>query len=165
MLILGHHENNKVNSMMPFAWCKRGTSFLEFFGFLPKEKDNLVANGMRDSCENLIIASFWFAQRMILGRLECQFHSCAHVSNLSSVGPPNSTTCKGPDKRCGDDTMFDVLLSLKPSAMQIESSLLFQGAKYVCTLVVLIIILSVRNLKVNNEDNKTGKFWKKKVIW
>ena len=24
MLILGHHQNNKMNSMMTFAWCKRG---------------------------------------------------------------------------------------------------------------------------------------------
>ena len=24
MLILGHHQNNKMNSMTTFAWCKRG---------------------------------------------------------------------------------------------------------------------------------------------
>ena len=24
MLILGHHQNNKLNSMTTFAWCKRG---------------------------------------------------------------------------------------------------------------------------------------------
>ena len=26
MLILGHHQNNKMNLMTTFAWCKRGTS-------------------------------------------------------------------------------------------------------------------------------------------
>ena len=24
MLILGHHQNNKMNSMTTFTWCKRG---------------------------------------------------------------------------------------------------------------------------------------------
>ena len=24
MLILGHHQNDKMNSMTTFAWCKRG---------------------------------------------------------------------------------------------------------------------------------------------
>ena len=24
MLILGHHQNNKMNLMTTFAWCKRG---------------------------------------------------------------------------------------------------------------------------------------------
>ena len=37
---------------------------------------------------------------------------CAHASSLSFVvGPPNSTTHKGPDNRCGEDTIFDVLPS------------------------------------------------------
>ena len=57
-----------------------------------------------------IIPSFWFAQWTILEGLEYQFHSCAHTSNLSSIGPPNSTTRKGPDNHCGEDAMFDVLL-------------------------------------------------------
>ena len=36
MLILGHHQNNKMNSMTTFAWCKRGTS-LTCFPFLMKQ--------------------------------------------------------------------------------------------------------------------------------
>ena len=72
----------------------------------------------------LKLASFGFALGMILGWLECQFHSCAHVSNLSSVGPPNSTTRKGPDYHHGEDAALDVLPSQKPSIVQIESSLL-----------------------------------------
>ena len=71
-----------------------------------------------------IIASFWFARRMILGRFEWQFHSCAHASNLSSVGPPNSTTHLEPDNPCGEDATFDVLPWQKPSVMQIESSIM-----------------------------------------
>ena len=39
----------------------------------------------------LWIVSFRFTQRIILGWLY-QFHSCAHVLNLSSVSLPNSTT-------------------------------------------------------------------------
>ena len=44
-------------------------------------------------------------------------HVRMHASNLSSISPPNSTTCKGPDNRHGEDTMFDVLLSQKPSIL------------------------------------------------
>ena len=58
-----------------------------------------------------ILASFWFARLMILGRFECQFHPCAHASYLSSVGPPNSKIRKGPDNRRGEDATFDVLSS------------------------------------------------------
>ena len=65
----------------------------------------------------MTIGSFQLAQRMILGRLECQFHSCAHASNLSSVSLSNSATHKGPDKGHGEDTMFDVLPSQKPSVV------------------------------------------------
>ena len=53
---------------------------------------------------NIIVASFRFAQRMILGRLECQFHLCVLASNLPSIGTPNSTT--GPDNRRGEDATF-----------------------------------------------------------
>ena len=42
------------------------------------------------------VVNFSFAGWMILGRLICQFYSCGHASNLPSVGPPNSTTQKGP---------------------------------------------------------------------
>ena len=70
--------------------------------------------------------SFRFAWQMILDQLECQFHSCTHASNLSFGGPPNSTTCKGPDNRRGEGAMFDVLLLQKPSVKQIESSLLWK---------------------------------------
>ena len=70
------------------------------------------------------IATFRFAQLMILGRLKFWFHSCAHASNLSSVGSPTSTTRKGPDNRRDGVARFDVLPSQKPSVVQIESSLL-----------------------------------------
>ena len=59
----------------------------------------------------LTIVNIRFARRIILGLLICQFHSCASTSNLSSVGPPNSMTCKGPDKLRDDDATFDVLPS------------------------------------------------------
>ena len=49
----------------------------------------------------------------------------AHTSNLSSVGPPNSTTCKRQDNRYGEDATFDVLPSQKPLVVQMESSLLY----------------------------------------
>ena len=49
---------------------------------------------------------------------------CVYASNLLSVGPPNSTPRKGPDNDRGEDAMLDVLPLLKPSIMQIQSSLL-----------------------------------------
>ena len=59
-----------------------------------------------------------------LGQLECQFYSLAHASNLSSVGPPNSTTHNRPDNCRSDDTMFDVLPLQELSVVQIQRSLL-----------------------------------------
>ena len=72
---------------------------------------------------DMLIVSCQFARR-ILGWLECQFHSCGHASDSSSLGPPNSTTWKGLDNRCGEDTTFDVLPSQKPSVVQIKSLLI-----------------------------------------
>ena len=63
---------------------------------------------MYQYCRTIVIRAFLFARWMILGRLECQLYSCAHVSNLSSIGPPNSTTRKGTDNHHGEDAMFDV---------------------------------------------------------
>ena len=69
-----------------------------------------------------LIASFKSAWWNILGRLECHLYSCAHASNLSSVGPPNSTTRKEPDNWGGEDATFYVLPSQKPSIVHTESS-------------------------------------------
>ena len=86
------------------------------------------------NCDSFVwrkIASFRFAWRMILGRVECQFHSCAHASNLTSLGPPSSTM----------NAMFDVLLSQKPSVMQIESALLLGHATVIIYKALWVIII------------------------
>ena len=44
-------------------------------------------------------------------KFKLHFKSCMHALTLSSVGPPNSTTRKGPDNRRGDDATIDVLPS------------------------------------------------------
>ena len=49
--------------------------------------------------------------------VEWHFESCVHASTLSSVGPSNSTTRKGPDNRRGDDATFDILPSQNPSVV------------------------------------------------
>ena len=48
---------------------------------------------------------------------------CACIKFVISVSPSNSTARKGPDSRHGKDATFNVLLSQKPSVMQIKSSL------------------------------------------
>ena len=50
---------------------------------------------------------------MILGWLECLFHSRAHASNISSVGPPNSTKRNGPDNRGEDATSGPYFIKVK----------------------------------------------------
>ena len=57
--------------------------------------------------------------------VEWHFEPCAHAPTLSSVGPSNSASHKGPDNRCGDDATFDVLPSQKQSVVQIENSLIY----------------------------------------
>ena len=87
---------------------------------------------------NLIVvtpASFQFARQIVLGWLESQFHLCARASNLVPVGPPDSTTRKGPDNHYGEDAMFDVFPSQKPSVMQIKSSPMMSTGRCVKTCV------------------------------
>ena len=149
--------------MMTFAWCKRGTTHVVFLSFLVSYQTRKIIWLLMvwgDSYENLIIASFWFAQRMILGWLESQFHSCARASNLSSVGSPNSTTHK--DLTSGVVRIHVWCFTVTEAIRRANrSSPLFQGAKFVCTLVVLIIILFVRIwkstmriTKLENSENK-----------
>ena len=82
------------------------------------------SGGVLFSFSFYVIASFWFAQRMILGWLECQFHSCAHASNLSSVGPPSAdyNTQKDLTTVVMRTQRLMSLLLQNPSVMQIESS-------------------------------------------
>ena len=57
------------------------------------------------------MGSFRFDDGWILRRLNSNFIHVRMRKNLSSVGPPNATTRKGPDNRRGEDATFGVLPS------------------------------------------------------
>ena len=80
---------------------------------IPLSKAEVMVEGRWLS--DKIIVSLRFARRMILGWFECQFGSCTHASNLSSVGHHISVTCKRLYNLHGKDVTFDVLPSQKLS--------------------------------------------------
>ena len=91
MLILGHHQNNKMNSMMTFTWCKRGI------------------------CLNLLLLSLvclikiLFAVMTLLGGLCLILSIMSHnvSSDLSDLSVQRITIYNDFSLKCSDDISND----------------------------------------------------------
>ena len=102
MLILGHHQNNKINSMTTFAWCKRGindydllqsllgwlltSDWKNFWDFESSFSDfqvirlqHRVQHIFRQQCKSIIFEVF---ESNALDFFSLLFHPPDHVENI-----------------------------------------------------------------------------------